>query len=117
MIDFIVKNCSTKLQKKVCQLQQHITIVFNQFSKENTFLILSSFTDFSGNAQSGWVKHSKTELSDLKSNLETAGYKSLIVFPHRILANYVNFGFRNFILELGKLILKRNKTYFIILWK
>jgi len=103
--------------KDINELVYRIQGVYDQFAKPNSFLILSSFTDFSGDAPTGWVKHSEEEIRQICTNLTQKGFQVATVFPHRIWSNYVRFGFKNFIFELGKRFLVKNNTFFIIVYK
>ena len=103
--------------KNVPELANRIEEVYTQLSTENTWMLLSSFTDFSGKAQTGWVKHTQEEINLICTKLTQKGFQVKTVFPHRIWSNYFRFGLKNLILELGKRFLVKNKTFFIIIYK
>ena len=77
--------------------------------------IIGSFTDFSGNGADSWYMHTKEDLSYIQSNLEANGSSVHIVFPHKIGTNYFGAGFYNFAAELIKLIVKKRRTFFIVI--
>lgn len=98
-------------------LVNRINEVFNKFTNDKGCLVISSFTDFSGNSESGWFKHSKDQLSNLKTQLNDAGFNVEYIFPYKLKMNYLNFGFKNLFLEIGKRLLIKKKTFFIVVSK
>lgn len=94
---------------------------FRHFSETNldmskkSFFIIGSFTDFSGTGSDSWYLHTKNEIRFLKEQIERLGFKVNLVFPHKKIKNYVGFGMYNFIAESIKCIIKRKKTFFIVI--
>jgi SAM-dependent methyltransferase len=80
-----------------------------------SYLIIGSFTDYSGNGADSWYMHTKFDLAYIKKQLEALNLKVNIVFPHRNIRNYFVAGFYNFVAEIYKLILKRRKTFYIVI--
>jgi 2-polyprenyl-3-methyl-5-hydroxy-6-metoxy-1,4-benzoquinol methylase len=79
-----------------------------------TFL-LYSFTDFSGQAPSGWVNHRKQDLETLVKALQSAGLQAQIVFPQRRLGNYFGNGLRHLAAEWMKLLSRKRRDYYIVI--
>lgn len=84
--------------------------------KGKAFIVIGSFTDFSGAGEDSWYLHTKQDLEFLRTKIETR-YKAKvrIVFPHRKWDNYFGFGMYNLFSELVKLFFKRKKTFFIVI--
>lgn len=98
-------------------LAERINELYTLFALDRASMIMSSFTDFSGKAPSGWVMHSKKQLNQLKDILHKEGYRVNFYFPQYDLANYINFGFENTLKELVKFLKSRRRTFFIIIEK
>ena len=81
---------------------------------ENSIFIIGSFTDFSGKGRESWYLHTMQDLDYIQQEIEKRGMKVNIIFPHRLRKNYLGWGFYNFIAELGKLIKKRKRVFFIV---
>jgi len=77
-------------------------------------MIMSSFTDFSGTAPSGWVMHSKSQLDNLLRKLKTLGYKAELYFPESDRRNYFGFGMENFAKETVRRFSSRKRNFFLV---
>lgn len=81
---------------------------------EHATLIISSFTNFSGTAPSGWVMHSKEQLNDLLKKLKEFGYQAELYFPESDVKNYFGFGMENFVKETVRRFSSRKRTFFLV---
>lgn len=86
----------------------------NWASGEKSFFIIGSFTDFSGQGNDSWYLHTREDLNYIKQGIEKKGLNVSIIFPHRLKKNYFGWGFYNFVAEIGKLIKKRKRVFFIV---
>src|SRR5690554_2055784 len=103
-------NDNTKFVSLLEQLMEQ-----NLKKNEEQIFIISSFTDFSGTGLESWYKHTKKDIKEIKHAIENStGLNVRVIFPHKKLKNYIGWGVYNFFAELGKLIIKRNKIFFII---
>ena len=87
----------------------------NLVKDSKAITIIGSFTDFTGDGADSWYMHTKEDLSYIQRNLESNGSTVNIVFPHKKSANYFGAGFYNFAAELIKLVVKRRRTFFIVI--
>lgn len=96
-------------------LVNQLLFFLNKNLNETGRLVLGSFTDFSGNTDSTWYQHSQNDLGYIVNSLKEKGYTAKVVFPHKKLNNYFSSNLYNFIVELIKLVVKRKRTFFIII--
>lgn len=87
----------------------------NLLKETRSFLIIGSFTDFSGGGADSWYLHTKEDLAYLCSNIEKKGCQVKVVFPHKIGRNYFGAGIVNFVAEAAKLLKKKKRTFFIVI--
>ena len=87
----------------------------NLVKDQQAFSIIGSFTDFSGKGAESWYMHTKSDLEYIKNKLEQSGSVVNIVFPHKKSSNYFGAGFYNFAAEVIKLIVKKRRTFFIVI--
>jgi cyclopropane fatty-acyl-phospholipid synthase-like methyltransferase len=81
---------------------------------KGSLMIIGSFTDFSGKGKDSWYLHTEHDLTYINDRLsQIHGLSIDIVFPHRVLRNYLGYGLYNLPAELYKLLFKRKKTFFI----
>ena len=83
--------------------------------KPGGYLMVYSFTDFSGKAPTGWVNHTRKDLAHVLELLGQAGLRPQIVFPHRHFANYFGNGIRHLAGELIKLLSRKRRDYYIVI--
>ena len=82
---------------------------------DNGSLIIWSFTDFGGKAQSGWYNHEKSEISQIVSELKGRYSQARIFYPHdKVFLNsiFTLSGLKNFVRFFQK-----RKYYFLIINK
>lgn len=105
---------NTKEQARFMEVYDHFATQ-NLPEEGSSYIIIGSFTDFSGGGIDSWYLHTKEEIDDLTADIKSKyGAKVSVIFPHKKWKNYFGWGFYNFVAELGKLILKRKKTFFIV---
>ena len=81
------------------------------------WLLVYSFSDFSGKAPSGWYNHTRKELKTIVGILIRSGLKAQLVFPHRHFSNYTGNGLRHLAAEALKLVSRKRRDYYIVIEK
>ena len=87
------------------------------FLTSNGWLMVYSFSDFSGKAPSGWYNHTPAELKTTVGYLVQSGLKARLIFPHRHLSNYTGNGLRHLVAEVLKLVSRKRRDYYIVIEK
>lgn len=87
----------------------------NLMTDQESYMIIGSFTDFSGTGSDSWYMHTSADLKYLTNVLKEKGADVQIVFPHKKAGNYFGSGFYNFAAEMTKLLVKKRRTFFIVI--
>ncbi|MDD5569687.1 MAG: class I SAM-dependent methyltransferase [Bacteroidales bacterium] len=104
--------------KDIEQIKKEILNIINLYAKNESYIIISSSTDFSGSVPVGWYYHSRKDLKKLVDSINTVeNLKCKIYFNHCDFKNYFFHGFETFAIELFRLLFSRKRDYFLVIKK
>jgi len=97
------------------QYYKEVLLIQEKYLKNQGYLIIYSFTDYSGKALTGWYNHTRNELHALLKQMNNDTITCKLYFPHRNIHSYFGHGVDLFLAEIyRKLKSKRRDYYFII---
>jgi hypothetical protein len=105
---------STINQKNIDDYIKQVSIIQNKYLKQEGVIVIWSFTDFSGKANSGWYNHTNKELSELKKRLETTiSNTATIIYPYREMGWFLGFNIKT--LKRIFRFFQKKQYYFLII--
>ncbi|MFA6924937.1 MAG: class I SAM-dependent methyltransferase [Bacteroidales bacterium] len=101
--------------KDVEQIKNEILNIINLYAKKESYIVVSSSTDFSGSVPAGWYYHSRKGLKQLVDSINSIeNLTCKIYFNHCDFKNYFLHGFETFAIELYRLLFSRKRDYYLV---
>jgi SAM-dependent methyltransferase len=98
------------------KISNHVLADYNNFVAKQGTLILGSFTDFSGNAPTGWYNLTNKQLNKITHTInQYEGVICEVYFPHQDINNYLSNALSYTLKELHKLLFQKRRYYYIVI--